>query len=165
MTSREELAVAYAEAMWQWARVEHEAFYIYLAAVGKARDDYRTLQAAYLSLTLTEHRLRMMRAAASSAWSGTILEDFQAIESALTKGNKTRNKIAHLTAADGNPRLILPPPKGDDPSAASKFAGQNWTAQKLRSLAAEWSNLQRQIDAFVRERFLAQQAPSSRPGG
>jgi hypothetical protein len=154
VTGRDELAIAYATALWQWTQVEHEAFAIYLAAVGKVRDDFGALQASYLSVLLTKTRFEMIDAAASLVWSCPALNDYKAIRDELFAGNKTRGRLAHYVG-DGA-KLTLPIWKNADLKKTKGVASEKWTPEKLRAQAIAWGQLQTRIQEFARERFRAQ---------
>ena len=155
VTRRDELAIAYATALWQWTEVEHEAFAIYLAAIGKVRDDFSALQASYLSVVVAKPRFAMIDAAAQLVWSGQVLDDYNAIKKELHVGNETRNRLAHYVG--GDQKLVLPIWKSGDLTKAKAVASGNWTPEKLRAQAIDWGKLQTRIQEFARERFRAQQ--------
>jgi len=154
VTRRDELAIAYAIALWQWTQVEHEAFAIYLAAIGKVRDDFRALQASYLSVVVTKPRFAMIDAAAQLVWSGQVLDDYNAIKRELHAGNETRSRLAHYVGCDQ--KLVLPTWKSDNLKKAKGVESENWTPEKLRAQAIAWGKLQTRIQEFARERFRAQ---------
>ncbi|HEV2546353.1 MAG TPA: hypothetical protein VGU20_03375 [Stellaceae bacterium] len=156
-----ELRIAYADAMWQWAMIEAEIFTIYVAALKALKRDLRPLRAAFFATQSFEVKLAMVTAAAQKTFGPRRLKVWSALAKRCRDEQTKRGKIAHLTG------YCFPPKKPGQPGPVyvvteplwhrahppdwGTAKSQGYDAFKLRQLHGAWYALDIEIGRFAKQ--------------
>jgi hypothetical protein len=163
MTPDEEmndLAIAFAKAMWKWNEVEAEWFLVYMAATDTFNANFGAILESYFSIVSPQTKLDMTNKAANSAWKGTpLLDTWRDLAERSREHLRKRGKLAHLVGY----RNRATKPGQTDTYVVAQVVGHpahllvdhqplnsiGYSVRQLDEIRKAWEQLERDLDAFT----------------
>lgn len=166
-----ELLVAYAQALWEWTKVESFLFLAFAHAIAPNSNEHSDrIRVAFFSVVSPQARLDMVNAIITSAGNADHIRYWAPLYKEFRAELTTRGKIAHLIGhsykAHGRKkaRAVLMEPIWH-PKTKHTHAEANsviYTADYLKSLAEKWGLLEQRLSVFVMMMHVENKPPEYR---
>lgn len=153
-----ELKIAYASAMWSWARIDSDIFSVYIAAIDGFMANFLATQKSYFSVVSAQARLDITHQAALSRWANSpLLARWIKLQKTCKSELAARGRIAHLTGSIFEPEMphqkhiAILEEHFWHPNKKLKYneaKSVGFTADQLIELSKKWDDLHRQLRQF-----------------